>query len=499
MTETQTNTNFRLQGNKYHLTYKHHIPFNLIKEHCQEAFGARQVKWYSIVHEEGEENTETPYKHTHYAFQVDKYLSIKSARAFDIEYNGEQIHPHIKKIESNDHACAIFDDYHKKKPVALEQSTTRPIGKRGGQSVFEQVRTAPTLEQAMVSAGVGIKSVQDVLAIRNQQEFTVDHKYRDANWTRPLEYRFRCMYIYGESGTGKTQWALHCFRNPLLVSEYDDLQHFIGGNNAKSHDGIVFDDMQFTGKDNSWLINLLTWEETVSISVRYKTVRIPKGTRKIFTSNNPIYKTFPQLAQVEHPELWQREQWGQTSQALLRRLTLNGYNASRTNPPQIFKIEEKTFRAEAPPDNTFVVGRGIKHPRPWWEDPEESEDDDDQRNKRAKTQEAGTEVAGIGHGGGRGGGGYGDESSSIGSGGSEPGPRYGLEETFLDDETMVPSDDDSSNEDVIEILDDIEEEREIERMLEVDELVTAREPQPWDDFDFFSNGESFPYSIPEDD
>ncbi len=365
---------FRLQSKKIHLTFKHHIAFDKLRELILNVIGPRELKWYSYVHEQGHQESETPYDHTHAAFEVNKALNIRNPRAFDINHEGEDVHPHIKRIETNEHACSIFYEYHRKEPVQLEQSGNGPVGgQRGGKSLFEQVRTAPTLEKAMEAAGVGIKSVADVQAIRNDKRTRHEHKYRDANWTRSLVHNFRCMYIYGQSGTGKTQWALHCFRNPLLVSEYDDLRNFVAGDHADAHDGIVFDDMRFSGKDNSWLVNILTWEESLSVSIRYHTVTIPKGTRKIFTSNYQIGKTFPQVETTYHAEEWQREEWGKTSPEILRRLTLNGAPASNANLPQIIHIKEKTFIAEEPPNNCFVVGRGIKRPRAWWEPIEEEE------------------------------------------------------------------------------------------------------------------------------
>lgn len=86
--------------------------------------------------------------------------------------------------------------------------------------------------------------------------------------------------LVGESGCGKTQFALAHFDNPLLVSHIDDLKSLNGG-----HDGIVFDDVDFTHYPRTAQIHLVDWEQTRSIHCRYGNATIPMHTCKIFTCN----------------------------------------------------------------------------------------------------------------------------------------------------------------------------------------------------------------------
>jgi len=85
--------------------------------------------------------------------------------------------------------------------------------------------------------------------------------------------------IYGPSGTGKTNFALAHFDNALLVSTMDDLAEY----DPQEHDGIVFDDVNFSDRSATELIHLVDQEMPRSIRVRYVCAHIPANTKKIVT------------------------------------------------------------------------------------------------------------------------------------------------------------------------------------------------------------------------
>lgn len=93
--------------------------------------------------------------------------------------------------------------------------------------------------------------------------------------------------IVGPSGIGKTQYAKAHFKNPLLVRHIDDLKNFT------DHDGIVFDDMDFTHWPPTSQIHLTDVEENSSINVKYGTALIPRGTKRIFTCNTYPFSYHP--------------------------------------------------------------------------------------------------------------------------------------------------------------------------------------------------------------
>lgn len=96
----------------------------------------------------------------------------------------------------------------------------------------------------------------------------------------PLDVSSKAIFLSGVSNSGKTQWALAHFKNPLLVSHMDQLKRL-----GPDHDGIVFDDMAFNHWPPESVIHLLDMECERALHVRYGTVTIPAYTKKIFTSN----------------------------------------------------------------------------------------------------------------------------------------------------------------------------------------------------------------------
>ena len=104
-------------------------------------------------------------------------------------------------------------------------------------------------------------------------------------FTQPFIENVKSLVISGPPGIGKTQFALAHFKNPLLVSHMDNLSRL----NRDLHDGVVFDDMEFTHLPITSQIHLLDWDIPRSIHVRYVVADIPAFTPKIFTCNPGRY------------------------------------------------------------------------------------------------------------------------------------------------------------------------------------------------------------------
>lgn len=100
-----------------------------------------------------------------------------------------------------------------------------------------------------------------------------------ADFNRTLEIGEKLVVIWGPAGTGKTQWAKAHFEKPLLVSSVDGLKDF------DDHDGIIFDDMDFSHWPREAMIHLCDYEEDRPIHCRYKDFIKPAGTRVVVTTN----------------------------------------------------------------------------------------------------------------------------------------------------------------------------------------------------------------------
>ena len=274
--------NFRCNAKAVHVTYRGWIDHETILA----LFRSKgDVVWYSIVHEAGHganeagEEAATPYNHTHVAVGYARKLDIKSARAFDID----GVHPHIQTIKSPKHSLLIFDEYHKKAPIFLVQSDTRPIGIMSEQGIKE----AKTLFDACALYGIIPKSVADVDKIRRdvpKEELHV-HSFPNTIWTLPLlPIAFGIVYCWGIPGTGKTQWALAQSGVPLYCTAIEDMRSY----DDTIHSYIVLDDIDFKDVSRETIIAICNWDEKSTIKCRYTNAKIPKHTRKIIISNLPI-------------------------------------------------------------------------------------------------------------------------------------------------------------------------------------------------------------------
>ncbi len=152
------------------------------------------------------------------------------------------------------------------------------------------IMNAPSLFEAMQIAGIMPKTMHDIKLLRDDQDKQREKAkknrvckslYKVSQFNKPLFEDFKCIFLGGLSGTGKTQFSLAHFKNPLLVSNWDDLRKF----DPDFNDGIVLDDIDLSRLTKSELINLTDWEVDRTIKCRYSNAEIPAKTRKIFTSN----------------------------------------------------------------------------------------------------------------------------------------------------------------------------------------------------------------------
>lgn len=125
------------------------------------------------------------------------------------------------------------------------------------------------------------RNLKRAKTIPYKPEFRLDEFIR-----QPLILEKKSVLIHGDSNTGKSQFAVAHFKNPLFVTHIDTLKGL-----SVDHDGIVFDDMSFKHWPIEAVIHLLDYDLPRDINVRYGTVHIPAHTNKIFTHNtdNPFY------------------------------------------------------------------------------------------------------------------------------------------------------------------------------------------------------------------
>ncbi len=140
--------------------------------------------------------------------------------------------------------------------------------------------TTMVLHHRGIRRGIAMLSTPEDSGLFAQDKFpwTAQHPI---DWTKT-------QIFWGESGIGKTQWALSLFKKPLLVSDIDQLGLF-----DNTYDGIIFDDCNFVGdnetKKGAWpvhkQIHLVDQDNVRAIRIRYEIAVIPAHTKKVITTN----------------------------------------------------------------------------------------------------------------------------------------------------------------------------------------------------------------------
>ena len=126
----------------------------------------------------------------------------------------------------------------------------------------------------MVVFGRGLK---DLVNHRDIEKNISEYPPR---WPVIPKDKLKSVIFWGESGIGKTKYAKAHFTNPLFVTHTEDLKKL-----TKEHDGIIFDDMNFTNLSREVQIHISDYENPRTINVKHEAIRIPKHTPKIFTTN----------------------------------------------------------------------------------------------------------------------------------------------------------------------------------------------------------------------
>ena len=134
------------------------------------------------------------------------------------------------------------------------------------------------------------KTVLDYVDILKKEKSSEKSKCRfTENWIVEKQKipETGCLLIYGDTGLGKTEFALSHFENPVKVGFLEDLKNI----ELDEHDGIVFDDIDLRKLPPTQVIQLLDGVRDATIYARYKNIIIPAGMKKIFTFNesNPFY------------------------------------------------------------------------------------------------------------------------------------------------------------------------------------------------------------------
>lgn len=292
--------NFRLKCQKVHLTYKTHLDLGDFKARILNKVGNDNVKMFSFVHEVGDENEDnpTPYEHTHVFLWTKKPMETQDARYFDVKTKDEDghdvdIHPNIQNKRGIDWAKTIVLKYHlghktKKDgkkyfiaPIMVHQEGVEEW--KMDSDAYQIAIDAPTMVDAALDLGIQIKSLSDVNLVRKESK---KRKLNPPKWKLEDFAHTRLdlskpLLVWGNAGTGKTQFVKAHFTNPHIVRHNEGMKHF----DPTFHDGIIFDDMAFNDCTLYHVQHLLDMDEASQIRCLHGSYEIPAGTARVFTSN----------------------------------------------------------------------------------------------------------------------------------------------------------------------------------------------------------------------
>jgi len=282
--------NFDFQSEKAHFTYKTHMDEAVVKTRMK-SFG--DIKIWSFVHEDGDtdEDTATPYEHTHVFVWWKKRPHTRDARAWDID----EIHPNLTTKRSMKWAKNICMKYHlghktkkngKKyfiEPIFLSQEGCEDW--KFEEELITRVMEAPTLKDACIDAGVEVKSVSDCVALRKpeakKRKFAEIDDECDVTRFKTMDWdRSKALVMKGNAATGKTNWAVNQFKFPVMICDVEDMRNL-----PAQCDGLVFDEMLFDNCSKKTQVYLTDLKFERTIRMRHCNASIPKGLPRIFCCN----------------------------------------------------------------------------------------------------------------------------------------------------------------------------------------------------------------------
>ncbi|ETO15557.1 rep [Reticulomyxa filosa] len=280
------NQNFRLQAKNLFLTY----PQCTLQP--EEALAILETKLQINEYLIAVENHIQKGRHLHCYINCKKKVDIRSAHRLDLDgfhgnYQGCRSLTAVKKYctkeknyITNIYNFAITAPAVAAVKLAIEGDVNSAINIiiNDANLARDYIRDSLRIEQS-------IKRLA-----KSNDEIIKNYKFKNVNNVLNWNRSKHVLWLHGKTNTGKTQFALSLFKNPLLVRHIDQLKKL-----DNSYDGIVFDDMNFSYWKREEQIHIVDVEETTAVNVKHGHVEIKKGLPRVFTSNNRIFTNDPSI------------------------------------------------------------------------------------------------------------------------------------------------------------------------------------------------------------
>jgi len=195
---------FRIQNQRFFLTYKTHIP----KESIVEFFQEKNAKETNVAHEVA--SSETDYEHSHVFVDFGKSYQSRNARVFD--FNG--IHPNIKLIKTAKHLERIWaylckedhDNDHLLARITTQTLVDVVWSKETVNDVLRMAKKPNDVSGLVALWGFKKHEKKRSLELKHQWQFDLEAKLLEPI-TNDNDYRKIIWYLDVVGNTGKTLFS----------------------------------------------------------------------------------------------------------------------------------------------------------------------------------------------------------------------------------------------------------------------------------------------------
>lgn len=309
---------FHWDGRGFHLTLSELVPLQIMLQTVRRATSTPLLGYSHCQEDTSEYNDEghqvtDGHEHTHFAMLFTQRINLKGARKFDVFLPDgaggfEQLHPHVQPKVTMKQMEQLFTQYHAGRKYDLASGKTifkAPIEHtyhlpplfEFHRAQLEEVRDAPSTFEACVVGEVRVRSVSDVLVLRNeaQKNKRYKHKYDRASfWVRPPP-NWHILHMHGGTGLGKTKFALSLFDNPCHVKPFDSIgcvEALMKMYDPDFHDGLVLDEANLSFLTRQQVIAFYDEDDDCTLDVRFKSFTLPPC-KKIIVSNEAPDTLYP--------------------------------------------------------------------------------------------------------------------------------------------------------------------------------------------------------------
>lgn len=295
-----TSANFRIQAKNYALTYSNVEGQGWIEFTKEDLCTSLKRKGASYVlvsketHQDGS-------PHFHALVQFPKKKDIRNSRYFD--FGG--VHPNIQVVQN----LAAWTTYVKKDGNYIDEgeshSSMHTLCEEMGRVEWVEYGLATKMPFQYMDAIW--KAVHPSRSIASIESFGGGGTMcPDIAFFRYDNFRSKVLVLEGETGCGKTTWALkHAPKPSLLITHLDMLKKEF---DPAYHKSIIFDDMSFCHLPREAQLHIVEQRTPTQIHVRYGIALIPPGTVKIFTCNQYCFSVDPAIDRRIHHKLIANDQ-----------------------------------------------------------------------------------------------------------------------------------------------------------------------------------------------